>query len=165
MRLIEIVDSDAGYKSEVKYIVESHRRIYTEEFQYDDDFIGFIVDAITNFSENRNGGLDNIWLLKVDGASRGSIIIMKSETEDQVAQLRWFLIEADYRNRGFGKPMLEKALHFCRNVGYKKVFLWTNSSLKSARALYKAAGFTIIKQRIREQANQKLEEEKWELIL
>lgn len=117
--MFEIVslENDTEYKQEVEYIVESHRTIYKEEFQYDDDFIAFIADAITNFANNRNSGLDNIWLLKLDGAPRGSIIILKSEKEEHVAQLRWFLIEADYRNRGFGKPMLNQALEFCRSAG------------------------------------------------
>ncbi|WP_157213457.1 GNAT family N-acetyltransferase [Paenibacillus senegalensis] len=167
IKVVDIADSDneVEYRHEVKYIVDSHRTIYKEEFHYDDDFIDFIADAITSFVNNRSSGLDQIWLLKIDGVPRGSIVIMKSETAEQVAQLRWFLIEADYRNKGFGRPMLDQALEFCRNVGYRKVFLWTNHALKSARALYASAGFTIKKQRIRELSNQKLIEEKWELSL
>ncbi|MDQ1914334.1 GNAT family N-acetyltransferase [Paenibacillus sp. GD4] len=129
----------ANTSEDVEYIIEAHRRIYTDELQYDFDFVNFIADAISEFLNNRCEGMDNIWLLKIENDPKGSIVIMKYE--EDTAQLRWFLIESEYRNMGYGKPMLQRAIQFFSDAGYKKVFLWTNSSLKAARVLYQLVGF------------------------
>jgi ribosomal protein S18 acetylase RimI-like enzyme len=148
---------------DLDYVIESHKRIYLNEFNYDKDFVNFIVDAISEFSENRCPGMDNVWLLKLDGKPKGSIVIMRYE--DQVAQLRWFLIEPECRGYGYGKPLLRHAVDFCKANGYQKIFLWTNSSLLAARSMYKSLGFEITRQKIRTLTNQELTEEKWELNL
>jgi hypothetical protein len=37
-----------------------------------------------------------------------------------------------------------EVIRFSRQVGYKKILLWTQSDLTSARKIYKAKGFKII---------------------
>jgi hypothetical protein len=54
---------------------------------------------------------------------------------------------------------------FSRQAGYKSVQLWTQSELKAARKIYKAAGFRIIGKEGHESFGKKLDAEVWELTL
>jgi len=53
---------------------------------------------------------------------------------------RLWLIE---RGRGLGNLLVEEAVRFSRSSGYSSVVLWTVSSLATATALYRRAGFTL----------------------
>ena len=46
--------------------------------------------------------------------------------DDITAQLRWFLMDANYQGMGIGSKLIKTALGFCHEMGYKNVFLWTN---------------------------------------
>ncbi|WP_166244434.1 GNAT family N-acetyltransferase [Paenibacillus turpanensis] len=148
---------------DTQYVVESHCRIYCADYGYDDSFVEFIVQAVEDFEKHRDATKENIWLVETGGSRKGSIAIVKYTEE--AAQLRWFLLEPEVRNQGYGKQLLQAALQFCRENQYKCVFLWTNDSLTAARALYESFGFQVVKRKTRSLPDQTLNEEKWELIL
>ena len=45
------------------------------------------------------------------------------------------------RGRGLGKLLIEKALEFAQNTGYKKVYIETMPELKKAMSVYEKFGF------------------------
>jgi ribosomal protein S18 acetylase RimI-like enzyme len=49
--------------------------------------------------------------------------------------------EAELGGHGVGGKLVEHCVGFARERGYKRMMLWTNSSLESARRIYDAAGF------------------------
>ena len=149
-------------EEEAKYVVEIHWRIYTSEFQYDRSFIEFFTEPILSFARKLDPGKENIWILEVDRKPKGTISIMK--IDEETAQLRWFAIEAEERNKGYGKQLIEQAIQFCRDHHYKRIILWTNPILSAARELYRKAGFDIIQTRERVLLNNSIQEEKWELV-
>jgi GNAT superfamily N-acetyltransferase len=65
-------------------------------------------------------------------------VVRFSERE---AQLRWLLLSPDLRGRGLGRRLVEEAVAFCRDAGYKSIFLWTVDTLPAAAGLYRSAGF------------------------
>ncbi|MBR2566944.1 MAG: GNAT family N-acetyltransferase [Paenibacillus sp.] len=144
-----------------KYIVESHFRIYQEEYYFDDSFNIFISESIHNFMKNRNEEKENVWVIDSNGLLKGSIGIVK--VSDDIAQLRWFLIEPDQRGRGLGKRLIQKAIEFSKDKNYKTIILWTNTSLYAARKLYESFGFNITEVKNSLLSNQEMVEEKWEL--
>ncbi len=50
--------------------------------------------------------------------------------------------KAYYHNQGIGKRLLNHALIFCHDLGFKKVYLWTFEGLNPARHIYGAAAKT-----------------------
>ena len=52
---------------------------------------------------------------------------------EESAQLRYFLIEPDYRGIGLGSKLLNMYMDFLRECGYKKSYLWTTHELTSRR--------------------------------
>jgi GNAT superfamily N-acetyltransferase len=157
-----IIRSAAG-KGDFGYAIDAHNRAYTTEFSYDDSFIAFITDAITAYEGTYNSDREHLWILESGEQPIGCVAIV--EFDERTAQLRWFLLEKEARGFGYGKRMLYEAVRFCREKGYSSIFLWTNDSLTTARALYETHGFTVIRRRIRMLSNQQLNEEKWELVL
>ena len=106
---------------------------------------------------------DHLWVVEADTKFMGSIAIVKSDKD--VAQLRWFLIEADARGQGLGKKLLHESIEFCKRQNYKKIILWTVSNLEIARKLYAQFGFKVIDKKTHNIWGQQLTEECWELKL
>ncbi|WP_199425812.1 GNAT family N-acetyltransferase [Thermaerobacillus caldiproteolyticus] len=148
---------------DAEYIINSHYKIYNKEYNYDLSFKEFIKKGLNNFIERSDTTKEEIWILEINGVPKGSIGI--TMVDENVAQLRWFLVEPDLRGSGFGSKLIQKAIDFCREKAYKTILLWTNNDFKAARNLYKKFGFRLTETRIQTLSNQILTEERWELSL
>ncbi|ARK32515.1 GNAT family N-acetyltransferase [Halalkalibacter krulwichiae] len=151
------------YRLEDKdYIVNSHYELYNKEFGYDLSFRGFIEESVNGFIERADSD-ENIFILEVDKKQSGSVSIKK--VNDTTAQLGLFLVEPNVRGTGYGRKLVETAINFSKKNGFKRIVLWTNSELKSARQLYERFGFKLKGNQIQMLSNKELTEEKWELVL
>jgi GNAT superfamily N-acetyltransferase len=74
---------------------------------------------------------------------KGAIAIVENTAE--IAQLRWFLLHPDLRGLGLGKRLLTLAVDFARQQQYQQITLGTTNALATAKMLYEAAGFTLVK--------------------
>jgi ribosomal protein S18 acetylase RimI-like enzyme len=84
---------------------------------------------------------------------------------DRVAKLRLLLVEPSARGLGIGGRLVDECARFGRRAGYRKITLWTQSTLDAARHIYRKAGFRVVKRERHESFGQKLVGETWELIL
>jgi GNAT superfamily N-acetyltransferase len=53
----------------------------------------------------------------------------------------------EHRGHGLGKWLLDEALAFAREAGYRRVTLWTVDLLRTAARLYADAGFRLAETR------------------
>ena len=60
---------------------------------------------------------------------------------------------------------LPRRVRFAREAGYRRITLWTNSSLRSARRIYEAAGFRKVRAERHESFGHVLVGETWDLPL
>jgi len=150
-------------ETDLNYIVESHCRIYQQEYKFDDSFNEFMMDSLNKFLRNKNDKKENIWVVDQEGILMGSIGIVK--VSDDISQLRWFLLEPDQRGKGLGNQLIQEAIKFCKDNHYKTIILWTNKSLHAARKLYEKNGFKVSEVKKSYLSNQEIIEEKWEILL
>lgn len=73
----------------------------------------------------------------------GSIVIDGSEHGDGTAHLRWFITDDTCRGTGAGRRLMDRAMAFCRDTGFSRVYLWTFAGLDAAAHLYRDYGFTL----------------------
>ncbi|EXG86126.1 transcriptional regulator, MarR family with acetyltransferase activity [Clostridium sp. ASBs410] len=123
---------DAGY------ITYMHGWIYREEYDYSTAFEGYVTESFYEFLLDYTPDRDRLWCAEYIGEIIGCIGIVGHEDK---AQLRWFLLHPNYRGIGLGKKLLNLALAFAREKGYKKVYLSTTNDLEKAISMYTKAGF------------------------
>ncbi|SFG46989.1 bifunctional helix-turn-helix transcriptional regulator/GNAT family N-acetyltransferase [Sporolactobacillus nakayamae] len=149
--------------SDHTFIVNAHRNLYAREYGFNDKFVQYVADAVSAFMDCHDSEKEKIWILDEGNEAKGCIAIVRES--ESIAQLRWFLLDQSLRGRGYGHKLLDTAIQFCREQGYKKVILWTVSDLKAARHLYGSKGFTCVQQHPNKTwTNHVITEEKWELV-
>ena len=80
-----------------------------------------------------------IWMAEADGKIVGSAGLMKEE--EGVYELVKMAVTEGYRGKGIAKLLLERCLYKAREIGAKKVTLFSNHQLHTAISLYKQYGF------------------------
>jgi DNA-binding MarR family transcriptional regulator/N-acetylglutamate synthase-like GNAT family acetyltransferase len=145
---------------DVGYIAHLHGILYDHTYKFGRKFEYYVMKGLTEFMINTDGG--ELWVAEADNKIVGSIAITKSS--DTIAQLRWFVLDEDYQGKGIGKKLMETALNFCKEKNYQHVFLWTVSTLHTARYLYQKYNFRKTEEKPNEEwTGTKLIEERWDL--
>jgi GNAT superfamily N-acetyltransferase len=108
---------------------------------------------------------DGFWTVSLEGHIEGSIIIDGIHAKDEGAHLRWFIVSDRLRGKGAGNLLIQKAIDFCRNKQYERVYLWTFEGLHAARHLYEKYGFQLVEQQSGQQWGKVVTEQRFELLI
>lgn len=145
------------------WVVQRHGAYYCEQMGWDLRFEALVARVVADFIDNFDPAREHCWIAERNGEPVGSIfVVAKSKT---VAKLRLLLVEPSARGLGIGERLVEEVISFSRKVGYKKVVLWTQSDLASARRIYKAKGFVLTGTETHQMFGSPLMAETWELKL
>jgi len=85
----------------------------------------------------KTGGF--LWMAEAGGRAVGSAALIKEqEGEYELAKMT---VTAAYRGKGISKLLIEKCLEKAREIGAKKLSLFSNHQLQTALSLYEKYGF------------------------
>lgn len=143
------------------YIAYRHGVLYAQEHGFDQIFEKYVLQSLVAYLENPANG--KIFIAEYCGTIVGFIgIVQISETS---AQLRWFLIEPEFRGAGVGRKLMAAAMEYCREQKYHHVFLWTFKGLDAACHLYEQYGFTVTEEKENNTWKKQLLEQRWDVTL
>jgi DNA-binding MarR family transcriptional regulator/GNAT superfamily N-acetyltransferase len=146
------------------WVVWRHGLQYSQEYGYDERFEAFVAGIVAEFIENLDPARERCWIAEKDGENVGSVVLVRKS--QAVAKLRLLLVEPSARGLGIGRRLVSECIRFGRDVGYKKIMLWTQSELSSARSIYQKAGFKLVGEEPHQSwSRNDLVAETWELKL
>ena len=94
----------------------------------------------------KNGGKDYLRIVSSTGDLKPCWGMFGTQGLDEGFQVPrvFYFIFAQYRNRGYGRPLVDFSLRFLRDHGYSKIELRVNNANKAAIRLYENSKFRAI---------------------
>lgn len=148
---------DKYTNEDIELIIEKQRAFYSENYGFDETFLDYLHDSF-------DGKIKKIWIAEDNGKFAGCVGLV--EENDMTAMLRWFIVEPSIRGKGVGTQLVQTLINYCKEQQYRRVFLWTVSSLPEARRLYAKFGFKVSETKEEQLLwGQRIVEERWDLEL
>lgn len=147
---------------DIGYVIYLHGEIYKKEYNYGIEFETYVAKGLHEFYQTYDPHKDRVWICEHNGRIIGFLLLIK---RGEAAQLRYFLIEKEYRGIGLGKKLMNLYMDFFHKCGYESSYLWTTHELNAAANLYTKNGFKLVKEKSSDAFGKRLHEQKYELIL
>ncbi len=147
---------------DIGYVTYLHGALYHQEYNYGLQFESYVAKGLCEFYEKYNPGRNRIWACEHNSCIIGFLLLMD---RGRVAQLRYFLIEPEYRGIGLGAKLLNLYLDFLRECGYQESYLWTTHELTTAAFLYKRLGFKLTEEKESTSFGKPVREQRYDLVL
>lgn len=145
------------------WVVQRHGEIYAAEYGWNWEFEGLVAGVVSQFVKNFDPKRERCWIAERNGKRIGAIFCFQKTAT--IAKLRMLFVDKEARGLGLGRRLVEECIAFARRAGYKKMTLWTESPLTSARRIYAAAGFRIVSREPVHSFGKRMFSEIWELDL
>jgi GNAT superfamily N-acetyltransferase len=129
-----------GRPGDLGWAIQRHGELYAREYGWDTDFEVLVGRILVELGERRDDR-ERGWIAELDGRPVGCVFCVR--VDDELAKLRCLLVDPAARGHGAGRRLVAECLAFARRAGYRRMVLWTNDVLVSARRIYEAEGFTL----------------------
>lgn len=146
-------------------VTGAHALYYHRHWGFDVSFEVQVAREFAEFLVEFDRSRDGLWTAMGKNRFAGSIVIDGRQAESSGARLRWFIVVPEFQRTGIGFALADRAVAFCRNQGYLKIFLWTFRGLDAARSIYEKLGFALCEEHDVFQWGQTIREQRFELNL
>lgn len=147
---------------DIGYVIYLHGALYGKEYGYGVQFESYVAKGLCEFYEKYDPTRNRVWVCEHNHRMMGFLLLMD---RGESAQLRYFLIEPEYRGIGLGSKLLDLYMDFLRECDYKASYLWTTHELSTAAFLYKRLGFELTEEKESTAFGKPLTEQRYDLIL
>ena len=148
---------------DIGWVIERHGALYAAEYNFNHKFEALVAQIAGAFLAEHDPARERGWIAERDGVRLGSVFLMRKT--DDIGKLRLLLVEPSARGLGIGKRLVDDCIAFAREVGYRRMTLWTNDILVAARGIYRAAGFRLVTREPHRDFGPPMVGEEWELEL
>jgi GNAT superfamily N-acetyltransferase len=126
------------------WVVHAQARLYAREYGWDWTFEAMVAEIVAQFISKFQPDREKCWIAERQGAIVGSVFVVTQD--DETAKLRMLYVDQSARGLGLGRRLVDECIRFAQLKGYRKLVLWTNDVLISARRIYVAAGFRLVEE-------------------
>jgi len=147
---------------DIGYVTYMHGALYHSEYNYGLQFESYVAKGLCEFYEKFHPERNRTWACEHNDRMIGFLLLMD---RGHAAQLRYFLIEPEYRGIGLGSKLMNLYMDFLRECGYRESYLWTTHELSTAASLYKRHGFKLTEEKESTTFGKPLREQRYDLIL
>jgi len=133
---------------DIGYVTYMHGIFHQRECGYGLSFESYVAEGLHEFHKNYNPGKERMWICEDAGKNNkiiGSLLLM--DRGNDTAQLRYFILEPEYRGIGLGKKLMDLFVEYLKEKNYKRCYLWTTNELEAAASLYTKYGFTLTEEK------------------
>jgi DNA-binding MarR family transcriptional regulator/GNAT superfamily N-acetyltransferase len=148
---------------DIGWIIHRQAVLYAQEYGWDQTYEHLITDILAKFVRDFDREAERGWVAEIGEKVVGSVFLVKASPT--VARLRLLYVEPEARGLGIGRHLVRECIDFARTRGYRKLSLWTNDVLGSARRIYESAGFELVKEERHHSFGKDLVGQTWELPL
>jgi len=111
--------------------------ILTREYPFDRS--AYSDSDLDKIAEIYSGAKDSFFVVEETGGIVGTVGIKEDSTED--ALLRRLFVDPKHRKKGYGSGLLEAAIKFAKEKGYKRIFFRCTDRMSAAMKLCISKGF------------------------
>ncbi|HVZ30285.1 MAG TPA: bifunctional helix-turn-helix transcriptional regulator/GNAT family N-acetyltransferase [Asticcacaulis sp.] len=167
-RLLTRAPADTRLRSlqigDIGEITRRQGEVYANEYGWDITYEALVAEILAKFVADFDPARDESFIADHDGKVVGSAFLVHGDQPD-IARLRLLYVDAATRGLGLGRQLVDACVAAARAKGYKKLILWTQDCLISARRIYRAAGFQLVSEERHHRFGQDLNAQVWELPL
>lgn len=151
------------------WVVERHGSLYWQEYGWDERFEALVARIAADFIDQLEQERERCWIAERAGERLGCVLLVRDREQPDsaapTARLRLLLVTPSARGLGLGQTLVSECTRFARAAGYRRIVLWTNSVLDSARRIYLHEGYRLIREKPYTAFGKELVSQDWELLL
>ena len=140
IRLEEISIRTELKPGDLGYIIYLHGHLYKQECDYGIEFEMYVALGLAEFYEHYDKEKDCVWICEHENTIIGFLLLLH---RGAAAQLRYFILEPEYRGIGLGNKLLNLYMNVLKEKKYKSTYLFTTDELPASAHLYKKFGFVL----------------------
>ena len=152
----------AGYQPGlIARITQMHALYYARESGFGQRFESLVARGLSEFCDRLDKPVNRIWTAMHAGEIVGSVAMDGEDLGENIAHLRWFIVDDSVRGSGAGRKLLSAALDFADRQEFAQTHLWAFSGLSAARHLYESHGFECVQEWAGDQWGKQVMEQKF----